>query len=164
LKSWAITIFLLLMIQSLYPVYAQHILQGQLLESSIVDFELVDGFAFQNSILVRLNGEPYGHFNGTVGMRAKKLQSLINQLNSAKEDGGKFYLPMGSKTQKGVPVVQSIVHFPSAQEEEGDLSLSKQCAPVVEEHQARINQVFKNLQQEISREEELSRSPASIID
>jgi len=162
LKTWIKIILMFASIQIYQPLYAQHILQGELFSASEVDFELIDGFAFQNSILVRLQGEPYGHFNGTVGMRAQKMQSLINELNQAKEQGGQFYLPMGAKRQRGTPTVQSIVHFPNAKDDQSERSEFSQCANLIKEHQARINKVFQHYKNDHKLEQGHLRAPASI--
>lgn len=160
MKSWWLSFIVLVFITS--PLKAQHILQGQLFDASEVEFELINGFAFQNSILIRLNHEPYGHFNGPVGIRAQKLQSMIDELNLAKKSGGKFYLPTGSRFQKGSPVVQSIIHFPVDEEKINQHEISKQCAPLLKEHQSRINQVFIELEEQSQWQERQARSPASI--
>jgi hypothetical protein len=162
LKTWAKLIFMMTTILITHPLFAQHILQGQLFSTEDVEFELIDGFAFQNSILVRLQGEPYGHFNGTVGMRASKMQSLINELNQAKEQGGQFYLPMGAQRQRGTPTVQSIVHFPNPKDREPKHNELSQCAPLIKEHQARINKVFQKFKNEHKLEQGQLRAPASL--
>lgn len=107
--KWATHLFILSLLLLPVRLFAVTILQGQLIPAENVEFELIDGFVFQNSIRIKVDGEELGHFFGSGGTWATTFERKVNELNGVQ---GMFYLPVSKRTLRGHQVVEQIVHFP----------------------------------------------------
>jgi hypothetical protein len=97
------------------PLHASRIglVKGELVSTSTVRFQLIDGFAFQNYIKIYVDGLHVGNYIGAVGAPADKYQKMIDDLeHKVRISGGNFYLDIKGRKMHGERVVEKIVHFP----------------------------------------------------
>jgi hypothetical protein len=97
------------------PVHSSQIglVRGELISTSTVRFQLIDGFAFQNYIKIYVDGLHVGNYIGAMGAPADKYKKMIDDLeHKVRISGGNFYLDIKERKMHGEKVVEKIVHFP----------------------------------------------------
>lgn len=128
------------------PVHASQIglVQGELIATSKVRFQLIDGFAFQNYIKIYVDGLHVGNYIGPMGTPASKYSDMIDELQQkVRVSGGNFYLDIKDRKMHGERVVEKIVHFPNVQNmEEASYDLAS-CQQELRDIENRASMIFQ---------------------